>query len=116
MTENINTLDYKSDYSENKFWSKVKSQARKIGEEAIYKILQLYYLMSDSKTPFKVKMEIMGALGYLILPVDLIPDAIPVAGYADDIGAIVFVLNRVNCYITDDIRKKARKKTDELFG
>jgi uncharacterized membrane protein YkvA (DUF1232 family) len=34
-------------------------------------------------------------LGYLLLPIDLVPDFIPVAGYADDVLLVVWVLRSV---------------------
>ena len=107
---------YTGSYSEKSFWDKLKSQACMLGEDAVYNILLLYYVMTDSEVPFKVKMEIVGALGYLILPLDAIPDCITVAGYTDDIAVIMFVVGQVSCYITPEIRSKARNKADKLFN
>ena len=59
---------------------------------------------------------IIGALGYLILPTDLIPDLLPAVGYADDLSALIAVFNRVKINITDEIKEKARQKTIELMG
>lgn len=48
--------------------------------------------LKDENTPGKHKMIIIGALGYFILPVDLIPDFIPVAGFTDDAAALIACL------------------------
>lgn len=112
----VNVKNYSGNYSEKSFWAKLMDQACTLGKDAVYNILLLYYLMLDGDVPFNIKMEIVGALGYLILPLDLIPDFIPVAGYSDDMAAIMFVLGNVDNYITPRIRSKARSKANEIFG
>lgn len=107
---------YQGEFSQNKFWNKVKAHAGKMGRGLVSKALELYYLMLSSEVPIAAKAQIAGALGYLILPIDLIPDAIPVAGFTDDLAAIAFVLKNVSSYITPSIREQAKKKCDELFG
>ena len=37
-------------------------------------------------TPMPMKALIVGAIGYIVLPVDLIPDMLPAVGYTDDLG------------------------------
>ncbi len=59
---------------------------------------------------------IVGALGYLILPTDLIPDIIPGAGYGDDWGAIVAALATVTAYIKDEHKAKAEAQVTRLLG
>ena len=39
---------------------------------------------------------IYGALAYFVLPVDAVPDAIPVAGFTDDLGALAAALGTVS--------------------
>jgi uncharacterized membrane protein YkvA (DUF1232 family) len=90
---NQEVVSYSDNFSKTSFWSKLKNITSKLGKEAVYNILLLYYLMTGANVPFNVKLEIAGALGYLILPTDLIPDCIPVAGYSDDLAAVMFVLN-----------------------
>jgi uncharacterized membrane protein YkvA (DUF1232 family) len=42
-------------------------------------------LLADSGTPFSVRLALVGLLGYLISPIDLIPDFFPIIGSADDL-------------------------------
>ena len=111
-----NESQYTEYYSEGGFWDKVSSVALKAGRKVIYHALALYYVMMDGNVYYKEKMLIVGALGYLILPVDLIPDFIPVAGFTDDLGAIMTVYNMVKNNITPEIEEKVEQKMDELFG
>lgn len=49
-------------------------------------------LAADSETPRGVRIRLAVLLGYLALPIDLIPDFIPVIGYADDAIIVALVL------------------------
>ena len=66
--------------------------------------------------PAWAKASIIGALGYLISPIDLIPDVIPVVGFTDDAGVIAAVLLLIKAYIKDEHRARARAKIAEFFG
>ena len=107
---------YAKDYSENSFWEKVKNFAKIAGSEVIGKALQLYYTMQAPATPAWAKVVIIAALGYFISPIDAIPDAIPLIGYADDLGVLAAAIATVGTYITDDIKAKAKAKMAEWFG
>jgi len=48
----------------------------------------LYGYMLDARVPWYLKSVAVAALAYLVCPLDLIPDAIPVIGYLDDAGVI----------------------------
>lgn len=101
--------DYGDNYSDSGFWNKVK----KLGKKVLKPALQLYYVMKESSTPFDTKGLIIGALGYLILPIDLIPDFIPVAGYTDDLAALLAVVKMCKEHITPEIERKVRKDLGE---
>ena len=107
---------YKKFYSQNKFWNKIKKLGIKAGEKVVYNALLLYYLMKSPDVPLKHKGLIIGALGYLILPADIIPDAIPLLGFTDDLSAIYFVIKTVHNSITPAIRKQAEIKTSEIMN
>ena len=50
-------------------------------------------LLFDKKVPAKVKGALVGAIAYVIYPIDLIPDAIPIAGWIDDLVVMAMGLN-----------------------
>ena len=62
------------------------------------------------------RAKILGALGYFILPIDLIPDFIPVAGYTDDLAALVWGVYCVIKSITPEVKAQAAEKLHEWFG
>ena len=103
---------YQKHYSESGFWNKVG----KLGKKVLKPAMLLYYVMKSPDVPLATKATITGALGYLILPIYLVPDFIPVAGYADDGAALWAVVKMCDAYITPEIRAQADAKLDELLG
>ena len=83
--------------------------------KVIYYVLLLYYVLMDENTPWEQKGIIIGALGYFILPIDLIPDFIPVAGYADDVAALTACIKTVVDNITPWIKQRAVQKLTDWF-
>lgn len=119
MAEENNKLDltvYEKHYSEEKFWDKVKSVAKAAGSKVIYSALNLYYAAQSDKTPKWAKTTIYGALGYLILPVDLVPDFLPVVGFGDDLSVIVAATAVVAMNITEEVKNQSKKKMSDWFG
>jgi uncharacterized membrane protein YkvA (DUF1232 family) len=49
-------------------------------------------LLADRDTPWTVRFALGGLLAYLVLPIDLIPDFLPVIGAADDLIVAAIVL------------------------
>jgi uncharacterized membrane protein YkvA (DUF1232 family) len=50
-------------------------------------------LIRDPRTPVGLKAMLVAALAYVVLPVDLIPDMIPILGQADDLTVLLLVLD-----------------------
>jgi uncharacterized membrane protein YkvA (DUF1232 family) len=103
-------------YSDEKFWEKLKKFAKKAGSSVVYAVLLLYYTLQKPQVPTKAKAIIIGALGYFILPFDLIPDFAVGLGYTDDLGALGVALLQVAMYIDDGIKQKAKEKLKDWFG
>ena len=101
-------------YSDEGFWSEVKKYAVKLGVKPLYMALLLYYTIP--KSSIFDKAIIIGSLGYLISPLDLILDTIPIIGLADDAAALMFAYSRVKHNIDDEIRQKAKNKLSSLLG
>ena len=116
MNKKIDTAAYAGNYSYESFNHKVKRFGKKMGGKLLFNVYVLYYVLKSKDVPIKVKAEIIGALGYVIVPLDLIPDFIPVAGFADDLAAITFAVQVARAHITPDIQQKAEQKILEIFG
>jgi uncharacterized membrane protein YkvA (DUF1232 family) len=103
-------------YSEDKLWKKIQRFAKKAGSSVIYVVLILYYTMQKPELPVKVKATILGALGYFILPIDIIPDIAFGAGFVDDLGVLTAALLQVAAYVDDEVKRKAKEKLHAWFG
>lgn len=103
----IGNYDRQAKYVQEGFWSKAKRYASKVpfAEE----VVSLYYCALDPATPLKAKATAIAALAYWILPIDLIPDFVPVAGFADDATAVLFAYKSLSGQITDEHREKAKQ-------
>ncbi|PFN04202.1 YkvA family protein [Bacillus cereus] len=108
--------DSSKHFSDEKLWNKLARYAKKAGVSAIYAVLLLYYTLQKPEVPKKSKAVIIGALGYFILPFDLIPDVTGPVGYTDDVGVLLAALVQVAIYIDSDIKDQARDKLKDWFG
>lgn len=109
-------VKYQKNYSERGLWGKVTKVAKKAGIKVIYAALLLFYALKSEKTSAADRALIIGALGYFILPTDLIPDFIPATGYTDDLGALVLALARVASNITPEVKAQAQERLQRWFG
>ena len=108
---------YGTYYSDNRFWKKVERVAKKVGATVLLPVFTLYYMLQDDKVSLQHKAYIVGALGYFILPIDLIPDGIlPVIGFTDDIAVMTLVLKLVKDSITPEIKARAIARVSEIIG
>ena len=108
--------DYGAEYSDGSFWEKIAQSAVKAGKEVVDKALVLYYCLQDDDTPAWARGTIMGALGYLILPADAVPDILPGAGYADDLAVLAVAFALVLAHIKQEHKRAAKEKMKEWFG
>ena len=106
---------YERHYDNDGFWKKLRRVASKLGAKVLYPALQLYFMLQSKEVPAKAKTLIIGALGYLILPADLVPDFIPALGFTDDLTALMVAIRTVGKYITPEISARAKEQTDKLL-
>lgn len=69
--------------------------------DLINKGRQLWYYLNSGRCSTTDRFLILGALLYLISPIDAIPDVIPVVGWLDDIGVATAVLAFLNHKISE---------------
>ena len=50
-------------------------------------------ILRDPRTPIGLKGMLAAALAYVVFPIDLVPDAIPILGQADDLTVLLLVLD-----------------------
>lgn len=110
-----NLEKYAAYYNPSSLFDKIKKYAKKAGVKTVYVILILYYASFDKSLPVKDKLMVIAALGYFILPLDLIPDTLP-GGFTDDVTAALYVVRHIWNNISDETFMKARQKLNEWFG
>ena len=103
-------MSYSDKFSSGDFVDKIQRIAKRAGSKLVYGSLLLYYTVQSDKVSRKDKAIIIGALGYLISPLDVMPDAIPIVGLADDMAVLVYVLKKVWSLVSDEAREKAKNK------
>ena len=95
--------------------SLLKKILLKAGRTIAKPALEGFELIIDNSTPPQVRISIMGALTYLIAPVDLIPDFIPASGFSDDLVALTAVISLWQHHITSEMKFRAKCKLDKWF-
>ena len=108
-------IKYTDKFSKTGFVDKIASISKRAGAKLVYAALVLYYTLESDQVSVKDKAMIIGALGYLISPLDVVPDAIPIAGLSDDLAVLIYVLKRVWVDVSDDVKKKAQSKMAQWF-
>ena len=107
---------YQENYSESGLQRKIKSVARWAGAKVMYAVLLLYYVLQSPTISKADKGKIYGALGYFILPTDLVVDFLPIVGYSDDLAALMIGLHAVATNITPEVKAQAKAKLSKWFG
>jgi len=87
-----------------------------MSQRSVYTALLLFYAFRRKETPTWAKNIIIGVLGYLISPIDFIPDLTPIIGYTDDIGVLSFGLVTIACFVNNEVKQKSRKRMTKWFG
>jgi uncharacterized membrane protein YkvA (DUF1232 family) len=93
-------------------WRKLRAVAAHVpfAEDAV----AIYYCSLDRATPVRVRVAILGALAYFILPADAVPDLLPMVGFTDDAAVFAATLQLVSAYVLPEHREAARRALAEL--
>jgi uncharacterized membrane protein YkvA (DUF1232 family) len=92
------------------FWTKLKRIGGRIpfAED----LVAAYYCAMDPTTPNRVRLILMGAIAYFILPTDTVADFLPLLGFADDAAVLAAAITQVAGSITPAHRARARSTLD----
>ncbi|MGL5948621.1 MAG: YkvA family protein [Aeromonas sp.] len=116
MESHVDKYSKPEDFNEGSFIDKLLKFAKQIGQPLIEKCLQLYYATQRSDIPTHIKMGIYSALAYVVLPLDFIPDILPVVGYSDDAAAVIAIYKLASDYIDERVVQQAKDKFTALFA
>lgn len=94
------------------FWRKLARVVARIPFAS--DLLAAYYCALDQETPRHVKVTLLGAIAYFVLPIDAIPDMLPVLGFTDDAAVLATAIKLVTDHITPRHREQAKIKLTEL--
>ena len=96
------------------FWGKARRVAAKLpfAED----LLAAYYCAFDRETPMQVKAALFGALAYFVLPVDAMPDVMPMLGFADDAAVLATALRLVASHLRPEHREAAKRVLEKGLG
>ena len=108
-------MKYSNKFTQKDFVEKISRIAKRAGFKLVYAALILYYTLQSDKVSKADKAIIIGALGYMISPLDVIPDAIPIAGLTDDLAVLLYVLKKVWTGIDPEIIEKSRERLSKWF-
>ena len=96
--------------------SSLRQKLLSVPAHIVEKALVLYVLLTARDTPAWVRVLVVGALAYLINPLDLIPDALVGIGLTDDLAVMALALERTSRYVTPAIRKRAKELAPKWLG
>ena len=108
-------MSYANKFTQKDFVEKISRIAKRAGAKLVYAALILYYTLQSDKVSKADKAIIIGALGYMISPLDVIPDAIPIAGLTDDLAVLLYVLKKVWTGIDPSIIEQAKQRLSKWF-
>jgi uncharacterized membrane protein YkvA (DUF1232 family) len=100
--------DGNEDALRHRFWRKLRLVAAHVpfAED----LLAAYYCAFDRDTPLPVKASLVGAIAYFVLPVDAIPDMLPVLGFTDDAAVLATAIKLVTSHIRPEHHTAAKEK------
>lgn len=106
----------KSLRDEAKFGTDFRARLKRVAKRIPFAedLLTAWFCARDPATPRRVRMTLLAALGYFVLPIDAIPDIMPLLGFTDDAAVIAAAIAAVAGSIKVEHRERARKALAEL--
>lgn len=83
----------------SKFWPTMKRAIRYVPFSR--DVVAAYYCATDSTTPTRVRGVLLAALGYFVLPIDIVPDFFALVGFSDDVAVLAAAFRMIQTHIKD---------------
>jgi uncharacterized membrane protein YkvA (DUF1232 family) len=90
--------------------AKLQERANRLKRE----LFALYLASKDDRVPWVAKIFVICVVAYALSPIDLIPDAIPVVGYLDDLLLLPLGIYLALKMIPEEVLKECRQKAGTL--
>ncbi len=103
-------------FSDEGFFHTLKKYGMKMGYKGLYAAATLYTALKSPNMSKANKMIILGALGYFILPFDVVADLLPVVGLSDDLVVMTAALTKVFMSIDDEMKEDAHELLKKTLG
>ncbi|MGL4451949.1 MAG: YkvA family protein [Sarcina sp.] len=94
----VNKIEDVYTHSREKVVEKIPEKAKEYSDIIMFVpdiVALVARLFKDKRVPTKTKAILAVSLGYTVIPVDILPDKIPVLGKIDDVAIILFALTRM---------------------
>lgn len=95
-------------------------QARKLVTDAVLMMPNIVKLISrllrDPRVPRRAKITLGLAAAYVVSPIDLIPEVIPVLGWADDVLVLMFAIDSLIERAGDEVVEELWEGPGDLLG
>lgn len=92
------------------FWRKLRRVAA--GLPFAEDLLAAYYCAFDRDTPVQVKAALLAALAYFVVPMDVMPDLMPLLGFGDDAAVLAGAIRMVAAHMRPEHYDAARASID----
>lgn len=106
---------YAQAFTPSKLTDKIGDVSKKAGLSAIYSALLLYNSLTDPNVSTTDKLLITAALGYFIMPLDVIPDLLP-GGLVDDGAVLAYAAKSIYNNINPDTHAKSKNQLKKWFS
>ena len=111
-----NLKSYEKYFSDSELKQKIEKFGKTMGATILYPILLLYNLLKSGEVDLKEKAMIIGTLGYVILPLDFIPDAFAGIGFYDDGLALTAAITALASCLSGEIQQTSKNQLRNLLG
>ena len=117
MSQNASSTTVEADVIDSEVIdeSLLRRLLQKTGRTIAAPALEALEMLLDKDTPSPARLTMLAALSYLLMPADLIPDILPVAGFSDDLVALTAMVGIWRNHVTPEVRVRAQRRLDNWF-